>query len=151
MRDFVPMLSNLKGSIDEAAHRFIGEGTVNILGQPMNADQIGQKAVAALSNWLGQYGEIFSLAAAGVEVTFGVVLQFVLLIYFLVGGPKIKTGLLWLVPPNQRSFAGSILQAFEPVLRRYLIGIAAIVIITATAAYVGLGLALHLPHAGLLG
>jgi predicted PurR-regulated permease PerM len=150
IRDFVPMTANLKGNIDEAAHRFIGNGTVNILGQPMNAEQIGQKSVAALSDWLGQNGEIFSLAAAGIRVIFGVILQFVLLIYFLTGGPKIKAGLLWLVPPNQRPFVRSILQTLEPMLRRYLLGIAAIFIFAAIAAYIGLGFALHLPHAGLL-
>jgi predicted PurR-regulated permease PerM len=150
LRDFVPMVSNLKGTIDEATHRFIGNATVNILGQPMNAGEISQKAVAALSNWLGQNGEIFGLAAVGIGATFGVILQFVLLVYFLIGGPKIKAGLLWLVPPSQRPFARSILQTFEPVLRRYLIGMMAVVIFTATAAYIGLGLVLRLPHAALL-
>jgi predicted PurR-regulated permease PerM len=150
VRDLVPMVSNLQATIDEAVHRFIGNGTVNILGQRMNAEQISQKAVAAFSDWLGQNGEIFSLAGAGVRAIFGVILQFVLLIYFLVGGPKIKAGLVWLIPPNQRPFARLILQTFEPMLRRYLLGIVAIFIFAAIAAYIGLGFALRLPHAGLL-
>lgn len=148
--DFVPMINNIQGVIEEAAHDFIGNGTVNVLGQPVNAGQISQKAVAALRNWLGQNGELFSIASIGFLVAFGSVLQFVLLAYFLITGPAIKAGLLWIVPPNQRHYTDAIWKAFEPVLRRYLVGIAVVVTFAACAAYIGLGLVLNVRHAVLL-
>jgi predicted PurR-regulated permease PerM len=150
MHDFAPMIRNLQGNIEETARRFIGDGTVNVLGQPMNAEEFSQNAVAALRNWLGQNGEIFSLAGTGFVVAFGFILQFVLLAYFLISAPSIKAGLLWLIPPNQRQYSGSVWKALEPLLRRYLIGIAVVVTFAAIAAYIGLGLALNVQHAVLL-
>jgi predicted PurR-regulated permease PerM len=120
VRDFVPVINNLQGSIENAARQFMGDKTVIIFGQPMDPMQLSKKAVAALGNWLGQNGEIFSLAGLGFVALFGFILQFVLLVYFLVSGPRIKAGLLWLIPPDDRQFANSIWKAFEPMLRRYL-------------------------------
>lgn len=150
VRDFVPMISNLQGNIENAARQFMGDKTVIIFGHPMDATQLSKKAVAALGNWLGQNGEIFSLAGFGFAALFGFILQFVLLVYFLVTGPRIKAGLLWLIPPDDRQIANNIWKAFGPALRRYLIGIAVVVAYAAIAAYVGLGLVLHVPHAVLL-
>ena len=58
--------------------------------------------------------------------------------------------MLWLVPPQQRSFARDLWGRVEPALRRYFVGLAIVVLYTSTAAYIGLGIFLHLPHAILL-
>ncbi|HXW71927.1 MAG TPA: AI-2E family transporter [Methylocella sp.] len=148
--DFLPMVTNLEGTIAHAAHRLIGNGTIGIFGERLNAQQIGQKAVDLISNWLGQNGEILSLAALAFTAAFGVILTIVLLAYFLIGGPQIKAGLLWLVPPRQRRITDRVWHGYPPLLRRYLIGIAIIVIYAGVAAYVGLGLVLQVRHAPLL-
>jgi len=51
-------------------------------------------------------------------------------------------GLIWLVPPDHRAFASRVWGELDPVLRRYFIGIALIVLYATIAAYVGLGLIL---------
>jgi predicted PurR-regulated permease PerM len=71
-----------------------------------------------------------------------------LLFYFLVSGPGIAEGLFWLVPPKQRPLIhGNIWPQLDPVLRRYFVGVVAVVIFAATASYIGLGVFLKLPHA----
>jgi predicted PurR-regulated permease PerM len=145
--EFIPLISDLGGSLTRAARHVIGDRTVSILGHTMNASQLGQAAVDGIRGWLGQNGEFISLARMSFKGFFGVILLFVLLLYFLLGGPRLANGMLWLVPPNQRSLARSIRAALEPILRRYFIGIAVVVTYAAAAAYVGLGLVLGLNHA----
>ncbi|HUB65042.1 MAG TPA: AI-2E family transporter [Methylocella sp.] len=147
LHEFVPLVSDLGGTLTLGARHMLGNRTVNILGQPMNAEEISQQAVLALRSWLGQNGEIFGLASMGFTGLFGIILLFVLLFYFLVGGPQLADSLFWLVPPNQRPMTRYIWGTLEPILRRYFIGIAVVVTYAATAAYIGLGLVLGLSHA----
>lgn len=78
---------------------------------------------------------------------FGAVLTLVLLCYFLLSGPSIARGLLWLVPPQQRPLVAHIWSFVDPMLKRYFIGVAIVVTYAAAAAYIGLGVALGIPHA----
>lgn len=150
LQEFVPLVSDLKGSITRAARGIIDGRTVDFLGEPMNAAQIGQKTVDLIGDWLGQGGNIFSLAGWGFAGLFGVILLFVLLFYFLVGGSRLARAIIWLAPPNQRRMIQSIWIALDPILRRYFIGIGVVVVYAAIAAYLGLGLVLGLRHATLL-
>jgi predicted PurR-regulated permease PerM len=72
------------------------------------------------------------------------------LLYFLVGGPRIAGRLLWLVPPKQRTMVQHLWSKIAPVLRRYFIGLSIVVCYGAAAAYIGLGLVLDLPGAVVL-
>jgi predicted PurR-regulated permease PerM len=58
--------------------------------------------------------------------------------------------LLGLVPPRQRPLIRHIWQRLDPILIRYLIGIAIVFLYATAAAYLGLGIVLGLPHAGFL-
>jgi predicted PurR-regulated permease PerM len=79
---------------------------------------------------------------------FGFLLTLVLLFFFMVTGPSIVRGLLWLVPPGERPLIEDhILLQLDPVLRRYFIGVVAVVCFAAAFAYAGLGLVLGVPHA----
>jgi predicted PurR-regulated permease PerM len=71
-------------------------------------------------------------------------------VYFLLDIQRIAQGLLWLAPPGRRPFIRHLWRELEPILRRYFIGIAVVVTYAAIAAYIGLGLILHLHHAVLL-
>src|SRR5262249_5750164 len=62
----------------------------------------------------------------------------------------IAAGMLRLVPPERRAFAARVCSELNPILRRYFVGIALIVVYAACAAYLGLGLILGLKHAVLL-
>jgi predicted PurR-regulated permease PerM len=94
--------------------------------------------------------KIFIAAAWSFSGLFGLILTGVLLFYFLLDTQRIAQGLLWLAPPGRRPFIRHLWRELEPILRRYFIGIAVVVTYAAIAAYIGLGLILHLHHAVLL-
>jgi predicted PurR-regulated permease PerM len=98
-------------------------------------------------DWIGHVGTILFAGSVAIGATFSVLLTLVLLFYFLLSGPTLAQGLLWLVPPKQRPLMQHIWSCFDPVLRRYFIGVIFVVAYAASAAYVGLGFVLGIPHA----
>ena len=150
LQEIKSVATNLHEILRGFAKMAIDDRTVTIMGEPMTADKIADGTVSVLRNWLGQSGRILELSALGFGALFSTFLTWVLLIYFLIGGPKIARGLFWLVPPKQRPVAHEIWTALEPVLKRYFIGVGIVVLYGSVAAYIGLGLALQLKHAVVL-
>jgi len=141
------IVTDLQGMVANAARGAIGTSKVTLFGEPMTADQIAQTVVAAVRGSLGDAGRIAALVTASFATMIGSILTLVLLFYFLLGGPQIARGLLMLVPPGQRPLVSHIASQANPVLRRYFIGVIAVVAYASVAAYVGLGLVLGIPHA----
>ncbi|MGH6813150.1 MAG: AI-2E family transporter [Methylocella sp.] len=148
--EVLDLATGLNKTIEETARRAIGDRTVSIAGQSMNAAQIAQGAVDMLNNWLGQGPSVVFLASWSFVGIFGGFLTLTLLFYFLSGGRRLANGLVWLVPPKQRPLILAIWAQLDPVLKRYFIGIAVVVTYAMIAAYIGLGLVLGLRHAILL-
>jgi predicted PurR-regulated permease PerM len=141
------IVTDLQGIVTTAARGAIGTSQVTLFGEPMTADQIAQAIVAAVREWLADAGRFTALATASFTTMIGSILTLVLLFYFLLSGPAIARGLLMLVPPGQRALIRHIASQVDPVLRRYFIGVIAVVIYASAAAYVGLGLVLGIRHA----
>ena len=146
----VMAIGSLKETVTGFMQKFIGTGTVSALGEPINAAQIGASVQSAVHQWLNQSGRMFTLTVIGFASMFGIILAWVLLGYLLYDAQKISDGLFWLVPPHHRPFVHRVWDDLDPVLRRYFVGVALVVIYAATAAYIGLGLILNLHHAVLL-
>ena len=142
--------TDLHGSIAKIAHAALGSGTITLLGDEMNADQLATAAVAGLRSALGHTLRVLEIGAVVFASLFGVFLTGVLLIYFLLSGERIRVGLLWLVPPPRRAQAERIWSRLGPALRRYFLGVFGVMIYATVAAYVGLGVFLGVPHAFLL-
>lgn len=142
------IVTDFQGTLDRLAKDLIGGGTVNLMGHPMNAQQIADAAGQSVRHWISN-GRILAVIAGSAFVSgFAVLLTIVLLFFFLISGPSIVRGLLWLVPPGQRPLIEDhILSNLDPVLRRYFIGVIAIVCFAAVFAYIGLGLVIGVPHA----
>jgi len=114
----------------------------------MDAQQFADAIEHAVRDWLGNPKVLSAIAGATFASGFGFLLTLVLLFFFLVNGPSIVRGLLWLVPPDQRPLVEDhVLLRLDPVLRRYFIGVIAVVCFAAAFAYAGLGLVLGVPHA----
>jgi predicted PurR-regulated permease PerM len=133
--------------VEDAIRGVIGDRTVLLLGEPMNASQLAKKAVEGVRGWAAQTTEIVTLAAYSFAFVFGTFLTLVILFYFLTGGPQLARGAIRLIPPQQRALIQHIAARIDPVLKRYIIGVVLVVIYAATAAYIGLGLILGLKHA----
>lgn len=142
--------SGLQGMIEKFAGQLIGNGSINLFGQSMNASQISKAVVDQIRDWFGQNNQFAIIAGYGVASVMGVFLTMVLLFYFLVSGRSVARGVLWIVPPHRRHLVERIWARLDPVLMRYFLGVIAVVIYATIAAYIGLGLILHIHHAALL-
>lgn len=138
---------DLHGTVTRLAQALIGDGSLTLLGQSFDATKIADDVVNALQSRLAQDGALLTLVGLAIAIVFGFVLTWVVLGYLLGGAPAVGRGLIWLLPPDRRAFAGRVWRELDPVLRRYFIGIALIVLYATTAAYVGLGLILGIHDA----
>jgi predicted PurR-regulated permease PerM len=141
------IVTDLQGIAANAARTLIGNSQVTLLGEPMNADQIAAAAVTSVRGWLANAGRLAALGTATFATLFGAFLTLVLLFYSLFSGPAIVRGVLALVPPGQRPLIRHVATQVDPVLRRYFLGVIAVIAYASAAAYVGLGLFLGIPHA----
>lgn len=145
-REAKPLLVGFQGTLERTLQRILGDGMVPVLGESMDAHQIAERIGHYAQNALDPE-RVLTLATFGVTGAFAVILFFVMFIYFLLTGPKVADGLLWLVPPQHRAGARRLWLRVDPLLKRYFVGIAIVVLCTTVLAYLGLGIALRLPHA----
>jgi len=142
-------IRDLEGTLELLLRRGNGGQPVQILGlslDPAAVHVIFDRA----RDWFADPGNLAMLTGYGLVAAIGIVLTAVLLIWFLITGPSMARGLFWLVPPSRREFVGTIWHRLDPILKRYFLGIVAIVIYSTIAAYIGLALILGLDHAVLL-
>jgi predicted PurR-regulated permease PerM len=139
--------NDLQGTVEGFVRAVIGNRTVNLMGTTLSASSLAAYLLDAVRAWVVSDGRIAELVTYLVATVFGIILVWVLLGYFLFDGPRIGRGMLWLVPPRRRPFAERVWAELGPLLRRYFIGVAVVVVYASTAAYIGLGIALGLKHA----
>ncbi|HVV99472.1 MAG TPA: AI-2E family transporter [Planctomycetaceae bacterium] len=128
----------------------IGGEHAEILGRQVDAEQVSRQVLDHPREWLGNVVSPFDVAAASAGGIAAFVLFLVLLFYFLLQGPRIFAGVLWLVPPRSRPPTVHFCSRYLPVLRRYIFGVLIIIVMTSVLAWIGTGLFLELPHAVLL-
>ncbi|HTT02874.1 MAG TPA: AI-2E family transporter [Steroidobacteraceae bacterium] len=150
VQETAAVFGDLQGTLASLLRSFIGNHSVELLGQTFDAGQIATASVDGLRGWFVRSGGVLSLAAWGLAGSGGFILLWVVLGYLLFDARRVATGIAWLVPPRQRPFAKCVWESLDPVLRRYFLGVALVVTYATAAAYVGLGLVLGLHHAVLL-
>lgn len=150
LRQLVAVSTNLHGAVQGLAEKLLDHETLKAMGETITPQLIADYVVNDLRAWMGQNGRVFTLAVWSFAGFFASILFWVLLGYFLIDAPRIGAGLFWLVPPKYRAFTDRLWTRLDPILRRYFVGVALIVIYASTAAYIGLGLILGLHHAVIL-
>ncbi|HLK70482.1 MAG TPA: AI-2E family transporter [Steroidobacteraceae bacterium] len=136
--------------IDGFVRVLMGNRSFNIGGASLNAAQISERAAAGLSSIVTNGNRMLAAALVGFGAMFEMILTWVILGYLLFDAPRLSQGLLWIVSPAQRPAMLRFWGRFNPILRRYFVGIALVVVYASIAAYIGLGLFLGLHHALLL-
>jgi predicted PurR-regulated permease PerM len=149
-REVMAIASDFKGTLASLAGAVIGDKSVDWFGPRMNAQQIADATVGAVHQWLGASGNWLMLTTWTLAGVFGLFLTLVLLLYFLLSGPQLARSLFWLVPPPHRPLAERVWARLDPVLKRYFVGVIAVVTYASVAAYIGLGLVLGITHAAVL-
>jgi predicted PurR-regulated permease PerM len=148
IREMTQLVTDFNGTIDRLVEGALDGRTVNLLGRSMNAQELAKAIGDAIRDQIVNARVLAVIAGAGTATVFGFFLTVLLLFFFLLSGPAIIRGLLWLIPPGQRPLIEDhILSNLDPVLKRYFIGVTGVVCFAAIFAYVGLGLILQLPHA----
>jgi len=140
------VLADLHGTVADITRAVIGTGSVQLLGSTLDAQGIADQVVGTLHHEITG-AQLLRLIGWGAAAVFGFTLVWVLIGYFLLDAPGIESGLLWRVPPRERAQAEHIWRKLDPMLRRYFLGVFAVVAYTTIAAYLGLGLLLGLHHA----
>jgi len=141
--------ADLHGAVADFLRAMMGTHSFRLLGSSLDAERLADLAVGGLRR--GITGTQFlDLLRWGAAASFGFMLVWVLMGYFLIDSHTIASGVLWLVPPRARPRFGRIWHELDPLLRRYFIGVAVVVAYAAAAAYLGLGLVLGLHHALIL-
>ncbi len=149
----VRSVTHLVATAPEILRHFLGEliggHGVILFGQRYTPDQLVQTLGGALEGvvGLGVVGRAVGLVAS---VIFGAFLTLVLMPYFMISGPRLAGGTIWLLPPEHRGSVEDLLPKIVPILRRYLVGLAIVVSYTSSVAWIGFGPVFHLPDAVLL-
>jgi predicted PurR-regulated permease PerM len=147
VQETIRVVSDLQGSVQGFVRALIGNHTIRVMGTTIDAQSLATYTVDAVRKWISTDTRIIDLVTLGIAGLFGLILGWVLLGYLLIDAPRVARGMLWLVPPPQRPFILRVWGELNPLLRRYFIGVALVVVYASLAAYIGLGLALGLHHA----
>jgi len=143
-------IRELRATLDQLLRQASGGQPIHLFGYSIDGNQIVQSMNGRVQDWIAQPNHAALLAGASFSIVMGVVLTAVLLMWFLADGKSVARGLLWIVPPLRRRIVMQIWSKVDPVLKRYFVGVFAIVVYATVAAYVGLALILGLHHALLL-
>jgi predicted PurR-regulated permease PerM len=143
LADQTPALA--RNLIEQAA----GPNGLVLFGTTYTADDI-MNAIGAGFHELMATGIVAKAGGLTIGALFALALTFVLAPYFMISGPRLVAGAIWLIPPEGRHSVQELLPKIVPMLRRYLIGIALVVIYASTVAWIGFGPVFHLSNAVLL-
>src|SRR5207248_8064581 len=131
--------------IEQAA----GPNGLVLFGATYTADDI-MDAIGAAFRELMATGIVAKAGGLTIGALFALALTFVLAPYFMISGPRLAAGAIWLIPPERRHSVVELLPKILPMLRRYLVGIVLVVVYASTVAWIGFGPVFHLANALLL-
>lgn len=124
-------------------------GKLMIIGEPVSASSFSQAILDRVRAY-ALSGAGLSLAAAAIGAIFGGFLTVVLLAYFLISGPAVRRGLLWLVPPEYHDQLHQMTRGVTPMLRRYFVGLLIVVSYTTATSFIFFGGIFRIAHAPFL-
>jgi len=122
---------------------------IALFGNTYRADDVMQ-ALSAMAEKLVAASTLVQIGQLGIGALFGLFLTLVLTPYFMISGPRLAAGAIWLIPPERRNSVTDLLPKILPALRRYLLGIFLVVVYTSFIAWIGFGPVFALPGAVLL-
>jgi len=134
-------------------HKFIedivGPNGIAWFDKTYRADDVMQALSGAAEKLLAA-SALVQIGRLGISALFGLFLTLVLTPYFMISGPRLAAGAIWLIPPERRESVTDLLPKIVPALRRYLLGIFLVVLYTSVIAWIGFGPIFALPGAVLL-
>lgn len=149
VRDLVNLVERGPALARSLIDQAVGGHGVVLLGKTYTADEI-MRVLGDAAERLVSAGALATFGSFAVSGLFGLFLTLVLTPYFMISGPRLAAGSIWLIPPERRKSVTDLLPKIVPALRRYLIGIFLVVVYTSLVAWLGFGLMFALPGGVLL-
>ncbi len=150
-RVLVPQLVSLARHTPEIVHQMLTElfrgREIVLFGRRLEVDDLTQKVSSRVGELLAKPEVVIPAAMTGMEALIGVFLTLVVLFYFMLHGARLAEGALWTVPPRHRVRVRAMVEEINPMLGRYVRGIAVVVLYATLVAWLGIGLLFHWPHA----
>lgn len=135
-------LSGLAGKLPQMVQSGVqavaGPRGVELFGTRYTPQQLSNLVVTGAGN-LFSGAQMMLALKIGFGSVAGLILTLVLIPYFLVSGPRLADGVVWLVPPERRRSVQEMLPVLVPMLRHYVVGLICVVIYTMAMAYVAFG------------
>lgn len=136
--------------LERLLHQVLGADKIELLGRSVDARSLANEILGGLATRLTGPSDVARSIGASFALLMGGFLTLVLYFYFLLDGAKLGRAALWLVPPGGREEVRSLALRVDPLLRRYIIGLAVVVFYTSVISWLGIALLLHIPHAEML-
>jgi predicted PurR-regulated permease PerM len=149
IRDLVNLIENGPALTRNLVEQAVGSDGVVMFGKTYTAEEIMRRLGDATDHLLSP-GVATAVGSFAVSGLFGVFLTLVLTPYFMISGPRLAAGSIWLIPPERRQSVLLLLPKIVPTLRRYLIGIVLVVAYTCAIAWIGFGPVFRLANAAVL-
>jgi len=149
VHDLMRMAERGPATIRSLIEQAVGPEGIALFGNIYTADEL-MLALGKSAQKLAAAGVMLKAGELGIQAIFGLFLTLVLTPYFMISGPRLSAGAIWLIPPERRRSVTDLLPKIVPALRRYLLGIFLVVVYTSFAAWIGFGPVFHLPGAVLL-
>jgi predicted PurR-regulated permease PerM len=147
--DFMNVVARAPEILRHFLDELIGSGGIALFGQTYTPEKLVNALGGAMAGMIGLTA-VERVAGLAASIVFGGFLTLVLMPYFMISGPRLAAGAIWLLPPERRRSVEDLLPKIVPVLRRYLIGICVVVFYTVVVAWIGFGPVFHLPNPVLL-
>lgn len=123
--------------------KLVGGNEVHIFGNRITADDVIQSAQSTAARITGGPAGV---VVGGIGVLMGGFLALVLILFFLLSGARLCSGLLWLMPPSLRPFAAALAAKLRPMLFRYILGVVMVALLASVMSWIALTLVLGLSH-----
>ena len=149
VRDLLQLLSQAPRLVRNLIDQAVGANGIVLFGTTYTADEIVNALGAALRELIA-LAVVAQIGGLTIGTLFGLALTLVLAPYFMISGPRLAAGAIWLIPPERRHSVVELLPKIIPILRRYLVGIVLVVTYASTVAWIGFGPVFHLANGVLL-
>jgi predicted PurR-regulated permease PerM len=142
------MINNLPAVLTEFLDNLLVQfhlKDVFIFGQPVDPASASATLIADLKQTAA--ANVFPTIGGGFGAIMGAVLTMVLFAFILFTGPRLRQGILWLIPPEFRPRAIRLARQIDPLLASYLRGVFIIVVFTSCVTYLVTGIVFHVHNA----
>jgi predicted PurR-regulated permease PerM len=133
--------------IGSVVDRLTGGQDIDLLGQTTTSAELGRRLDIALRDALGTPSQAIQAVRVGFELTLGVVLVFLSLVYLLIDGHNFWHYVLRFVPSEHRTHVDGLSVEIHRVLGRYLRGQLVLIVLMSAVTFGILEWAFRLPYA----